>query len=145
MIHLSSRAMNICAWYGSNASVIENILFQNIYIDDEAEYERLVVEKPEKRGYNPLPGFIPWLIHIEAEKVGIMQGLGTQICAPVEDYSIFRMNFRNITLDNIQYNDKRLRTLVCDFAEDVLTIENVQVVNCEIPLEFTTTYPEKKE
>lgn len=144
-IHLSSKALNITAWYGSNASVIENILFQNIYIDDEAEYEKLVVEKPGKLGYTPVPGFIPFLIHIEAEKLGVMQGLGTQICAPVDDYSIFRMNFRGITLDNIQCADKRLRTFVCAVAEDVLNITDVKAINCEIPFEIKTTYPGMKE
>ena len=143
-VHLSSAALNIAAWYGSNASVIEQILFQNIYIDGETEYDNLMADEPGCAGYIPVSGFIPYLFHAAAEKLGVMQGLGTQMCAPVEDYSIFRIRFRDITLDNIQYDDKRLRTFACRLTEDVLTIQNLQIVNCDIPLEIETSQPRNR-
>jgi hypothetical protein len=140
-IHLSSSALNIATWYGSKASVVEKVLFQNIFIDGETEYASLVVEKPDQKAYTPKPDFIPFLFRASAEKLGVMNGLGTQICLPVEDYSVFRIRYRNILLDSIHCDDSRLKVDVCQLTDGVLSIENVRTENCDFPIEIRTAQP----
>ena len=140
-VHLSSSALNIATWYGSDSSVVENIVFRNLFIDGDKAYPNLVVEKPGIVGNTPMAGFIPYLFRASAEKLGVMRGLGTQICAPVEDYSIFRIRYRNILLDRIRCDDSRLKVDVCRLTDGVLTIEDIRTNNCDFPIEMRTVEP----
>lgn len=140
-VHLSSAALNIATWYGSDSSVVENIVFRNLFIDGDEAYPNLVVEKTGRTGYSPVPGFIPYLLHVSAEMLGVMRGLGTQICAPVEDYSIFRIRYRNILLDSIRCDDSRLKVDVCRLTDGVLTIEDIRTKNCDFQIEMRTARP----
>ena len=141
-VHLSASALNIATWYGSDNSIIEHVVFRNIYIDGDDTYDNLVVESADRLGYTPQSGFYPHLLRVSAERLGIMRGLGTQVCVPVDDFSPFKLRYRDILLDNIQYEDKRLHKTVHQLEDDILTIENIRAENCDFQIEVQTVRPQ---
>jgi len=141
LIHISASAINIATWFGSEATVVEGVVFRNLYIDGENEYDNLVCESAENRGYRSIPGFIPRLTHVSVEKLGKMKGLGTQLCEPVTDFSEFHIAYRDILYDNVCCDDPRLGVDVCAL-DGVHTIEDVRVENSAFTIAIHTRPPQ---
>lgn len=131
LIRLAAVGLNVTTWYGSASSVIENLVFRNIRIYGEKSYPKPVVEKPGVHAFPQRDDFIPYSLRVTAEKLGVMRGLGTQICEAADDYSGFRLRYRNILFENVRTDDVRLRTDVCSVSEEVLVIEDLRIVDSD--------------
>ena len=123
LIRLTHAALNITTWYGSESSVVENITYRDLYIDGDKVYRNGQVESKENPTYTFKPGYIPLIVHLYAQKLGKMAGLGTQIHEE-SDLSNHHLRYSNISFENIYCNDPKLRVKI-EQIENVLTIENV--------------------
>lgn len=134
LIHLCNTAMNITTWYGSNRSLIQNIVYQDIHIDPDDTYRSEMIESEENKSYVYQPGYHPWLIKISVEKLGRLAGLGTQKCEEVDDLSGFHLCYENILFDRIVCPDTSLPIRVKE-KEGVLQINNITAKNCDFKIE----------
>ena len=74
----------------------------------------------------------PLIVHLYAQKLGKMAGLGTQIHEE-SDLSNHHLHYRNISFENIFCDDPKLRVKV-EEIENVLTIENITTRNVSFAL-----------
>jgi hypothetical protein len=124
-------AMAVSTWYGSENTLVENVSYENIFIDGETAYRTPQTESAEHPVYVPEFGFVPWLLNIHAMKLG--RFTGNQGFAPAEDLSVFRLRYRNFSFENVRYTGLPLKVGVQPIPE-VLRIENIRVKNCDFTL-----------
>ena len=134
VIRLNNMAMSIVTYYGSKSSVIENILFDGVYIDSDPEYLTPRVEWEGHWGYKPGQGFAPHMIHILTGKIGKMGEQGSQLFTPVDDYSDFIITYRNIAFNNVKYSGIPVKVQI-DPNPGILEISNISVTNSDFELE----------
>ncbi len=136
LIHLDSTAMNITVWYGSNHSLVDNILYENIFIDVDDKYLFYALQSEENPVFQKNYGYIPYVVKVSIEKLGKMVDLGSQRCEAIDDLSWFDVAFQNIAYKNIRYfgKDCRLRTLVEKYS-DIHKIKSLKAVDCDFELE----------
>ena len=136
-------AINITTWYGSDASLVENVLYENIFVESDSDYVFPVVDQKEaSQAIVPQTGFVPYLLHVSVEKLGIIKGLGTQICEMVTDFSEFSICYRNLSFCNVQSENLNLKVDVCEL-EDILKIESISTENCSFSVQKRKISPEK--
>ena len=134
LIHLSTVAMNVTVWYGSDHSVVDNVLYENICVDVDRDYPYLVIE-----GEGALKGvewgFEPKVVSVSVEKLGKMLDLGSQRCEEIDDYSWFDVEFKNIAYKNVKFfgAERNLPATVKKYS-DIHKIENITASDCDFEL-----------
>ena len=133
IIHLNATAMNITVWYGSDHSVVNGVSYENVFIDIDREKGINYLEVPG--GMNEWR-YVSHAVSVSVEKLGRMNGLGTQICEDVDDYSDFSVYFGNISYKNVKYfgNKCKLSVLV-EKHSDIHTLENIAAEDCDFTIE----------
>lgn len=136
LIHLNATAMNITVWYGSEHSLVDQILYENIFIDLDEKYLFNALQKNASHSFEKVFGFIPYAVKVSIEKLGKMVDLGSQSCEEMDDYSGFDVSFKNITYRNVQYFGKGcdLPVMVKKHSE-IHTIENLKAIDCAFEIE----------
>jgi hypothetical protein len=129
--HLDQMAIAISTWYGSGATLVEDVSYTDILIDGEETYRVPQIQSAEQPHYLPQWGFVPWLLNIHAMKLG--RFTGNQGFAAAEDLSVFHLKYRNISFENVRYTGLPLKVGVQPIPE-VLRIENIRVENCDFTL-----------
>ena len=130
LTHISDKVIDIATWFGSNDTVVENVSYENINVDSEDIYENLVVETECRKGYIKDPNFVPHIFCMYAAKIGKMDGVGTQLHIPADNYDDFNILYRNILLKNIKCKDKLLVSF--EQIENLLNFENIIIENSDI-------------
>ncbi len=130
VIRVNNMVMSIVTYYGSKNSVIENILFDGVYIDSDPEYMTPRCEDATHKGYKPGNGFTPHMILILTGKIGKMGEQGSQLFTPVDDYTDFNVYYRNIAFNNVKYSGKPLKAEI-EENPGVLEISNISVTNSD--------------
>jgi hypothetical protein len=124
LIHLSITAIDITTWFGSNNTVINNIEYSNIFIDDDDFYpdyqfqrednEKYIVKEESKK---------PKLFNLGCRKLG--KNLGNQTHQPAESLDNFNLLYKNITLNKIFAKDDY--EIQINPMSEVLKIENLNI------------------
>lgn len=133
ILHLNLVGMNITVWYGSERSIVNDITYENIFIDtDEGEYCNFM----QCDGSVQEIKFVPKAVRVSVERLGRMVGLGTQVCERVEDDSNFSVYFGNILYRNVRYFgvSRNLGVRIKKYSE-IHTIEHVNAQNCDFVIE----------
>lgn len=131
LIHLSALAISVTTWFGSKETIIEDILYENIYIDGDEVYPNLQIETENHSKYVHGETHIPDLIRICAERIG--KNLGNQKHEPVKDTNDFNLLFQNITFKNVRCTDRRLPVKIIE-QKNLLEIKNVTAQNCSFKI-----------
>ena len=136
LIHLNAVAMNITVWYGSNHSVVDNVLYENIFIDLDEKYLFNAMESCDNPVFEEKFGHIPRALSVRVERLGKMLDLGSQRCEEVEDLSYFDVSFSNITYKNVRYYGKgdALPTVIKKHSE-IHRLENIRAVDCDFTID----------
>jgi len=136
LIHLNAVAMNVSVWYGSEHSVVDTVRYENIFIDLDEEYYYNQLETPEKPVFEEKPGHVPCVLSVSVERLGKMVDLGSQKCEAIDDFSDFRICFRNISYRNIRYfgSKRSLRTVIRKHS-DIHVLENITAEDCDFQIE----------
>ena len=136
LIHLNAVAMNITVWYGSDRSVVDNVLYENIFIDVDKDYLCNRMQHANMPHFEEKWGFVPRAVSISVEKLGKMVDLGSQKCENIDDYSWFNVKFSNVTFKNVRYfGNKRELGVVVKKHSDVHKIENIRATDCDFEIE----------
>ena len=136
LIHLNAVALNITAWFGSDHSIVDNVLYENICIDVDEDYHYNQMESRGMPEFVEKWGFVPKVVSVSIEKLGKMAGLGTQLCEAIDDYSWFDVRFKNILYKNVRYiGCKRELGVVVKKHSDIHKIENVVAEDCDFSIE----------
>ncbi len=103
LTRMTHIAMSIATWFGSEQTLVENILYKNIYIDEDKSYEPPLYETAVQEVYDKktASAFRPTLVHITAEKLGKPAPRGSQLVEAEMDTSNFDIKYRNIVFDGI--------------------------------------------
>lgn len=133
LIHISTVAIDITSWYGSEKILVENIVYDGIFIDADEEYVHPVIEGQGRECEIGKPGFVPYLLLIRPVHIGKMAGQGSQKAIPV-DTSAFRFVYRNIILNRIRYQGKEDLLVHVVPVEGLLELENLIVTNSDFEL-----------
>lgn len=135
LIHLNAVALNITVWYGSNRSIVNNILYENIYIDLDKDYYYNQFDKTGHDLFEGRKGLNPRIVSVTVERLGKMIDLGSQKCEEIEDFSDFNVYFGNILYKNVRYTgEKRDMPIVVKKYSEIHTIENVRAENCDFEI-----------
>ena len=136
LIHLNSTAMNITVWYGSDHSLVDHILYENIFIDVDEKYLFKAIQSEENPIFQKNFGYIPYVVKVSIEKLGKMVDLGSQRCEAIDDLSWFDVAFQNITYRNIRYFGKGgdLRAVIKKHS-DIHKIEMIKAIDCDFEIE----------
>jgi len=130
LIHLCSSAMNIAVWYGSELSVVENVVYEDIRVEADAEYRASMLESEKNPVYQNRPGFLPRLISVSIEKLGRMVDLGSQKIEWATDTSPYHVIYRNIVYDRVSCNGKEPLAVRVQEPGPVLDISGVHFTDC---------------
>ena len=134
LIHLSTVAMNVTVWYGSDHSVVDNILYENISIDVDANYPHLVIEGEGTDGRIRW-GFEPKAVSVSVEKLGKMLDLGSQRCEEIDDYSWFDVQFKNIAYKNVKFfGAERVLPVSVKKYSEIHKISNITASDCDFEI-----------
>lgn len=136
LIHLNAVALNITVWFGSDHSVVNNVRYEDIFIDLDKDY---CFNKYDSTGNDQFVerwGFAPKIVSVSIEKLGKMIDLGSQKCEEIDDYAWFHVHFGNILYKNVRYvGEKREMPVVVKKHSDIHTIENVRAENCDFEID----------
>lgn len=136
LIHLNAVALNITVWFGSNRSIVNNVTYENIYIDLDEDYCCNQYDNSGNDQFKKKMGEKPIIVSVSVEKLGKMTGLGTQMCEAVDDYSDFNVYFGNILYKNVKFiGKKRDMPVIVKKHSEIHTIENVRAENCDFEIE----------
>ncbi len=123
LIHLSMIAIDIRAWFGSNATRIFNILYSNIFIDTDKPYSSLFfLRTGTDRVTQENHCYMPQLLSINYEKLG--KSMGNQQHFPATESDNFSLKYFNIVFENIYSNEKQLKGRVLTKPK-ILDINNL--------------------
>ena len=131
LIRLSNLAISITSWYGSENTLIENIRYENIFVDADKCYRNLEIESKDHSEYSYSCDFVPSMLVIGATMIGRLSG--HQTYEPVDDTSMFHLLYRNISFENVRYNGKPLDAIV-EKQGSVLDIQNVTAKDCDFEI-----------
>lgn len=135
LIHLNAVALNITVWFGSNRSIVNNITYENIFIDLDKDYYFNQYDKSGNDEFKKKLGENPIIVSVSVEKIGKMTGLGTQMCENTDDYSDFNIYFGNILYKNVKFiGEKRDMPIVVKKHSEIHTIENIKSENCDFEI-----------
>ena len=136
LIHLNAVAMNITVWFGSDHSVVDGVLYENIFIDVDEEYPFNVIQSTPERKYEEKMGFVPKVVSVSIEMLGKMDGLGAQKCIATDDFSGFDVKFKNILYKNVKYiGKKRELGIVVKKHSDMHEIKNLRTEDCDFAID----------
>ena len=136
LIHLSVTAMNITVWYGSSHSFVDQIRYEDIFIDLDEDYLFTQLETDEVPNFIARSGHVPNAVSVTVERLGKMVDLGSQRCEAIYDYSDFDVRFTNISYKNVRYfGAKRALPVIVEAWPDIHRIEHITAENCDFALE----------
>ncbi len=129
-IHTTYYAISIDTWYGSEHIDVEDVTYENIYIDTDTEpmypvyQEDLNAPYPKKSGDNPTHA-----VYLGATKLG--RDIGNQMCDPDFDISQFKVKYKNIRFKNVSCTNEEV-LLPIDIKAKGISIENVTFEGCKL-------------
>jgi hypothetical protein len=136
LIHVNAVAMNITVWFGSDHSFVNNVIYENIYIDVDDDYCFNMIENNGTKNFVRKMGFVPKVVSVSVEMLGKMDGLGAQKCIDADDFSEFGVYFGNITYKNVRcFGSKRDLRVFVKKHSDIHTIENINAIDCDFTIE----------
>lgn len=132
LIRISSTAINVTTWFGSELALVENVVYKNIYINtDKSEYRMSpMIENDINTEYSSR-GDVAVTVHIGPEKMG--RKTGNQDMAEMDSYDEFSNIYRNILFENIHTDDK---LPIVTISEDnaYTEIYGISAKNCEFEI-----------
>ncbi len=131
LIHLNAVAISVTTWYGSNKTVIEDVIYEDIFIDEEKSYPNLQIESPKHPQYIFGEEHVPTLVRICAEKIG--RNLGNQQFEPAKITDDFNLLFQNISFKNVRCSDTKLPVMI-EEQKGLLEIKNITSEDCSFEI-----------
>ena len=127
--------MNITVWYGSDRSVVDNVKYENIFIDVDEDYCHNQFDVSGNDEFVEKWGYEPKLVSVSVEKLGKMLNLGSQKCAEIDDYSSFNVYFGNILYKNVRvFGAKRELPVIVKKFSEIHTVENLRAEDCDFEI-----------
>ena len=131
LIHTAQYAISIDTWYGSDNITVENISYENIYIDTDTEPMYPIYQtdlnapyKPNITGKNPSAA-----LFLGAMKLG--RDTGNQSVDLNADTSLFKIKYKNISFKNVSCTNKK-NLLPIEIKQNGVTMEKISFEDCNI-------------
>ena len=131
LIHTAQYAISIDTWYGSDNITVENISYENIFIDTDTEPMYPVYQtdlnapyKPNITGKNPSAA-----LFLGAMKLG--RDMGNQSVDLSADTSSFKIKYKNIKFKNVSCSNKKA-LLPIEIKQNGVTMEKISFESCNL-------------
>ncbi len=129
-IHTAQYAISIDTWYGSEAITVEDLTYENIYIDTDTDPMYPIYQDDLNAPYNPKGGANPTkAVYLGATKLG--RDIGNQMCDPDFDISQFKVKYKNIKFKNVSCSDENV-LLPIDIKAKGISLENITFEDCKL-------------
>ncbi len=129
-IHTAQYVISIDTWYGSEKINVENVTYENIYIDTDADPIYPVYSYDLEGEYKSAGGPNPTkAIYLGATKLG--RDIGNQMCDPDFDISQFKVKYKNIRFKNVSCTNENV-LLPIDVKAKGISIEDISFENCKL-------------
>lgn len=131
LIHTAHYAISIDTWYGSDKITVENVKYENIYIDTDTEPMYPVYQIDLEAPYTPnINGKNPSAaLFLGAMKLG--RDTGNQSVDQNADTSSFKIAYKNISFKNVSCTNKNA-LLPIEIKQNGVTLENITFENCNL-------------
>ncbi|MBR2432272.1 MAG: hypothetical protein IKB23_05080 [Clostridia bacterium] len=131
LIHTAQYAISIDTWYGSDNITVENVSYENIFIDTDTEPMYPVYQsdlnapyKPNVTGKNPTSA-----LFLGAMKLG--RDTGNQSVDLNADTSAFKIKYKNISFKNVSCTNKNI-LLPIEIKQNGVTLDGISFENCNL-------------
>ena len=106
LIRLCHNAVNITTWYGSERSFVENVVYRNMYIEDDSPEHSMqpMIQSSDDDKFVHRGNWRANTIHIAPERLGT--STGNQGIKPPESMEGYNICYRNIVFENVHCTDK---------------------------------------
>lgn len=131
LIHTAQYAISIDTWYGSENITVENISYENIYIDTDTEPMYPIYQNDLSAPYRPnITGKNPSAaLFLGAMKLG--RDTGNQSVDLNADTSSFKIKYKNISFKNVSCTNKKA-LLPIEIKQNGVTMEKISFEDCNI-------------
>ncbi len=128
--HTAHYAISIDTWYGSEKINVEDVTYENIYIDTHTEPMYPVYQKDLDAPYSPVIRENPTVaVYLGATKLG--RDIGNQMCDPDSDISSFKVKYKNIRFKNVICSNSEV-LLPIDIRSHGISLEDITFEDCDL-------------
>jgi hypothetical protein len=131
LIHTAQYAISIDTWYGSENITVENVRYENIYIETDTDPMYPVYQtdlnapyRPNVTGKNPTSA-----LFLGAMKLG--RDTGNQSVDLNADTSSFKIKYKNISFKNVSCTNKKT-LLPIEIKQNGVTLEKISFESCNL-------------
>ena len=132
LIHTAQYAISIDTWYGSDRITVDNIRYENIFIDTDTAPMYPIYQNdldapyaPNESGKNPTVA-----VYLGATKLG--RALGNQKADESSDVSSFIVKYKNISFKNVICNNSSTLLPVELKQHNLQKFENITFSGCKL-------------
>lgn len=132
LVHVAGIGISIDTWFGAPSLLVDNILYENIYIDSSdtalpgiiQEYKEHKYPNFEKAPYDPRRGVV-----VGIGRLG--KNLGNQACDFNYDCSEYKISYKNVTFRNVVCSENNLLPAKIN-PENLYELSNIAFENCRL-------------